>query len=74
MKARTVVGRREEGPLCDPESELLLRVDESSARIISGIKRKGKKKCSCTGCSQCPALVLVVDLQAACAAINIYHL
>ena len=24
MKARTVVGKREEGPLCDPGSELLL--------------------------------------------------
>ena len=23
MKARTVVGRREEGPVCDPGSELL---------------------------------------------------
>ena len=33
MKARTVVGRGEEGPLCDPVSELLLG---GSARVARG--------------------------------------
>ena len=41
MKARTVVGRGEKGPLCDPGSDLLLggraRV---SARIINGMQKK----------------------------------
>ena len=38
VKARTVVGRGEEGPQCDPGSKLLLgRERESSARILSGI-------------------------------------
>ena len=32
-KARTVVGREEEGSLCDPESELLLG---GSARVVRG--------------------------------------
>ena len=41
-KARTVVGRGEEGPLCDPGSELLSggRGRESGARIINGMKKK----------------------------------
>ena len=33
MKARTVVGREDEGPLCDPGSELLLG---GSARVVRG--------------------------------------
>ena len=46
MKARTVVGRGEEGPLCDPGSELLLegRARVHSARKINGMK-KTKEKC-----------------------------
>ena len=42
MKTYTVVGREEEGPLCDPGSELLLggREGERSARIINGIRKK----------------------------------
>ena len=38
----TVVGRGEEGPLCDPGSELLLggSMDESSASKINGMKKK----------------------------------
>ena len=41
----SVVGRRQEGPLCDPGSELLLggREGESCARIINGMKKKKKK-------------------------------
>ena len=37
MKARTVVGRREEGPLCDPGSELLRtgRERESSTWLMN---------------------------------------
>ena len=44
MKARTVAGRGEEGPLCDPESELYYweRARESSASIT--INGMGKKK------------------------------
>ena len=36
----------EEGPLCDPASELLLggREGESSARIINGTGKKRRKK------------------------------
>ena len=33
MKARAEVGREEEGPLCDPGSELLLG---GSARVVRG--------------------------------------
>ena len=43
MKARDVVGRGKEGPICDPGSELLLilgREHESSARKINGMKKK----------------------------------
>ena len=34
MKARTVVGRGEEGPLCDPGSELLL--GRRAKRVVRG--------------------------------------
>ena len=39
------VGRGEEGPLCDPGSELLLggRERESSAKILKGMKRAKKR-------------------------------
>ena len=46
MKARTVVGKGEEGLLCDPGSEILLggneggRKGESSARLLNGMKKK----------------------------------
>ena len=47
VKARTYrnVGRGEEGPLCDPGSELLLggREGESSAGRINGMKKEKKK-------------------------------
>ena len=41
-KARTVVGRGEEDPLCDPGSELPRTggEHESSARIISGMPKR----------------------------------
>ena len=40
------MGKREEGPLCDPGSELLLggREGESSARILNGMKKKKEVK------------------------------
>ena len=40
MKARTVVGRGGESPLCDPGSELLLggRECEGIARIVNGME------------------------------------
>ena len=47
MKARTVAERGEEGPLCDPGSELLLGGSargSSSTRIINGIKKKKRNK------------------------------
>ena len=48
MKARTVVGRRgEDGPLCDPGSELLLggrQGESSSARMINGMEKKRRKQ------------------------------
>ena len=42
MKARTVVGKGEEGPLCDPGSELILggRATLVRERIINGTKIK----------------------------------
>ena len=42
IKTCTVVGRVEEGPLCDPGSGLLLggRARGSSTRIINGTKKK----------------------------------
>ena len=45
----TVVGREEEGPLCDPGSELLLggstgRERESNARKIKGMEKKSSRK------------------------------
>ena len=45
-KARTVVGRGEKSPLCDPGSEPLRtwRERESSARTINGMKKKKKKR------------------------------
>ena len=36
FKARTVVGRGEKGPLCDPGSEILLGGSARVARIIFG--------------------------------------
>ena len=41
MKARTVVGRGEEGPLCDAGSELLLtgKEGEGIVRVINGTKK-----------------------------------
>ena len=42
IKARTVMGRGEEGPLYNPGSELLNttgRESESSARMINGMKK-----------------------------------
>ena len=41
MKARTVVRRGEEGPLCDPGSELLLG---GSARVVREDNRWGEEK------------------------------
>ena len=41
MKARTEVGREEEGPLCDPGSELLLG---GSARVVRDNKWDDGKK------------------------------
>ena len=41
MKARVVVGRGEEGPLCDPGSKFLL---EGSARVERGYKCNKEKK------------------------------
>ena len=41
MKARTVVGRGEEGPLCDPGSEVLL---EGRGRVVRGWKMARRKK------------------------------
>ena len=43
MKARAEEGMGEEGPLCDPGSELLLSAGkgrESSAMIMNGMKKK----------------------------------
>ena len=42
MKARAMVGRGEEGPLCDSGSRLLLggRQGESNARMINGMENK----------------------------------
>ena len=37
MKARTVVGRGEEGPLCDPGSELLQFKLGGRARVVRGM-------------------------------------
>ena len=52
MKARTVVGRGEKGPLCDPGSELRTtgREHESieSATIVNGMQKKTKKQATCT--------------------------
>ena len=44
MKARTVVGRGTEGPLCDPGSELLPVGSASNTRIINGMEQEGEKK------------------------------
>ena len=47
MKARTVVGRGEEGPPCDPGSELLttgMEGEEISAGIIKGDGKEEKRK------------------------------
>ena len=41
MKARTVVGRGEEGPLCDPGSA---SVPGGSARVVRGKKMDEKEK------------------------------
>ena len=45
MKARTVMGKGEKSPLCDPGSELLLggSARESSARIINEMEGDKKK-------------------------------
>ena len=44
LKARTVVGRGEEGPLCDPGSELLLGGTEGGRESCEDNKRDGKKR------------------------------
>ena len=46
-KARAVVGRGKEGPVCDPGCEVVLGGrGESSARIINGIKKNADLKTS----------------------------
>ena len=55
MKARTVVGRGEEDPLCDPGSELLLggrQGEENSAKIIDGMKKNIKGKTTTCGLAE----------------------
>ena len=56
-----MVGRWEEGPLCDPGSELLYweggREARKSAWIIDGMEKKNKKKVTLSGLkvSFCPS-------------------
>ena len=50
MKARTIAGRGEEGPLCDPGSEFLLGASvRYSARILNGMEKKNEMDSESSG-------------------------